>query len=361
MVELLRSVVEFEVLGITVQRYLLAFVAVFCGFLLRKIVTALLGKYALKVTEKTKTKIDDMLVEAVSKPLGVAVFLCGILVASLILQMPDKVTDFVINVFKVVFAVLGCWLLFRLIDVVGEALMSAAGKTESKLDEQLVPLIRKTAKVFVGVVAFVLIVQNMGYSVSGLLAGLGIGGLAVALAAKETLSNLFGSATIFIDKPFRIGDWIKTDDFEGVVEEVGFRSTKVRTFAKTLVTVPNGKLADMVIDNYSRMPKRRVKMTIGVTYDTTAEQMKKAVEAIKRILREHKEVDQEFFLVYFTDFGASSLDIFVYYFTKTTVWEEYLRVREEINLTIMEELEKLGVSIAFPTYTVHLKDHKGDS
>jgi len=358
MVEFLRSIVEFEVFGIAVRQYLLAFVAVFCGFLLRRIVVALLKKYALKVAEKTKTKVDDMLVEAVSKPLGVAVVLCGVLVAVLILRIPDEAMSIVMNIFKVLFAVVGCWLVFRLIDVVAEALGAAAGRTESKLDEQLVPLVRKSAKVFVGVVAFVLIVQNMGYSVSGLIAGLGLGGLAVALAAKETLSNLFGSATIFIDRPFHIGDWIKTDDFEGVVEEVGFRSTKVRTFAKTLVTVPNGKLADMVIDNYSRMPKRRVKMSIGVTYDTTAEQMRKAVETIKRILREHKEVDQEFFLVYFTDFGASSLDIFVYYFTKTTVWEEYLRVREEINLAIMEELEKLGVSMAFPTYTVHLKEQK---
>ncbi len=355
MLEWFRHLLDYEVLGIPAQQYLLSFVVLFGALLLRKIAQAVLEKHLARLAEKTKTKLDDMLFAAISKPLGLAIFLAGILIAVLVLRVPQSVETTVVNAFKVLFAAVATWLLFRLIDVLSEYVASLTRRTESKLDDQLVPLISKAGKLFIGVVAFVLIVQNMGYSVSGLIAGLGIGGLAVALAAKDMLANFFGSATIFLDRPFQVDDWINTEKVEGVVEEVGFRSTKIRTFAKTLVTVPNSVLAGMAIDNFSAMPKRRVKMTVGVTYDTAAAQMEQAVEAIKKLLREHEGVNQDFFLVSFTDFGPSSLDILVYYFTKTTVWEEYLNVRQEVNLAIMHTLESLGLSIAFPTQTVHLQ------
>jgi MscS family membrane protein len=354
MLEWVREISNYQILGIAAQNYLLAFLALFVALLVRRIVRAIIEKHLARLAEKTKTRLDDLLLGAIGKPLGLAILLAGLLVAVMLLGLREDAQVIVTNVAKVLFAAVGTWLVFRLIDVLAEYAGLLAGKTESRLDDQLVPLIRKTAKVFIGVVAFVLIVQNMGYSVSGLLAGLGLGGLAFALAAKDTIANLFGSATIFADRPFRIGDWIKTDKVEGVVEEVGFRSTKVRTFAKTLVTIPNNMLANVAIDNFSAMPKRRIKMTVGVTYETTAAQMGKAVEAIKKILREHEGVDQDFFLVSFTDFGPSSLDILVYYFTKTTVWEEYLKVRQEVNLAIMRALDGMGLSIAFPTHTVYL-------
>lgn len=356
MVEWLRGFLEGDFIGIAVMQYLLAFLAILAALFARSVVRRILERHLMKFAEKTRTKIDDMVLAAFNRPVGVAIMLGGILTALLIMGLPEHVYKIVIDVFKVLFAAVGTWLAFRLIDVLAEVLTGAAARTDSKLDDQLVPFIRKSAKIFVGVVAFVLIVQNMGYSVSGLLAGLGLGGLALALAAQDTLSNVFGSATILLDRPFRVGDWICTDKVEGVVEEVGFRSTKVRTFAKTLVTVPNSVLANLAIDNFSAMPKRRVKIALGVTYETNAEQMEQALEAIKKILREHKDVSQEFFLVSFTDFGPSSLDILVYYFTTTTVWEEYLQVRQEVNLAIMRALEGLGLSIAFPTQTVYVRN-----
>jgi len=354
--KLLDNIIGCRILGIACKNYLLAFAVLFTSLLLKKITRSVLERHFSKLAEKTKTRFDDLLLEALSKPLGLAILLAGVLFAILILGLPADVEAVVINIGKVFFAALGTWLIFRLIDIFSQYIGSLAGKTESKLDDQLVPLVRKTAKVFVGIVAFVLIIQNLGYSVSGLLAGLGLGGLAFALAAKDTISNLFGSATIFADRPFHVGDWIKTEKVEGVVEEVGFRSTKIRSFAKTLITIPNSVLANMAIDNFSAMPKRRVKMTVGVTYETSAGQMEQAVEAVKKILREHEGVHQEFFLVNFTDFGPSSLDILVYYFTATTVWEEYLKVRQEINLAIMSALEGMGLSIAFPTSTVYLQN-----
>jgi len=160
-----------------------------------------------------------------------------------------------------------------------------------------------------------------------------------------------------------VGDWIKTDQFEGVVEEVGFRSTRIRTFAKTLVNVPNSQLANMVIDNIDAMPKRRVKMRIGITYNTTPEKMQQAIAAIEHILQHHAGVDQDFSLVKFDEFQDSSLSIFLYYFTKSANWGDYLQVRQEVNLAIMTALEKLNLEFAFPSRSLYLHqmDHRDDS
>jgi len=252
------------------------------------------------------------------------------------------------------------WALFNLIGVLDIWFSSWASKTESTLDDHLLPFVRKSLRAFVILMAIIMAIQNLGYSISGLLASLGIGGLAFALAAKDTLSNVFGSLMILLDRPFRIGDWIKAGDMEGTVEEIGFRSTKIRTFAKTLISVPNNVIANLPLDNFSRMPKRRIKLTIGVTYDTSAEQMAAAVEKIRELLRQHQAIDQDFWLVNFTDFGASSLDIMVYCFTTTTVWGDYLDARQDLNLKIMQLLEGMGLEIAFPSRTVYLQHQQGD-
>jgi len=201
----------------------------------------------------------------------------------------------------------------------------------------------------------------MGYSISGLLASLGIGGIAIAMAAKDTIANVFGSIMILVDRPFAIGDWVKTSEFEGVVEEIGFRSTKIRTFERTLVNVPNSALANMVIDNIDARNERRIKMRIGLTYDTTPAQMEAAIAGIEAILRDHPGVDQSYKLVKFDEFADSSLSIFLYYFSASKVWAEYLQVRQEINLQIMQLLESLDLEFAFPTQTVHLQKESSDA
>jgi MscS family membrane protein len=200
------------------------------------------------------------------------------------------------------------------------------------------------------------VIQNLGYSVSSLLAGLGIGGLAVALAAQESLGNFFGSISIIADRPFKVGDWIQVGDrVDGDVEEIGLRSTRVRTWSKSQLTIPNKVMAGEIIENWSRMPKRRVKQIVGVTYETKPEDMGALVEDIRELLRADEDVHQEFILVNFTDFGASSLDILVYYFTKTTKWLEHMDVRQRINLKIMKAVNARGLSIAFPTRTVYFE------
>ncbi|MDQ6974500.1 MAG: mechanosensitive ion channel family protein, partial [Mariprofundaceae bacterium] len=229
------------------------------------------------------------------------------------------------------------------------------------LDDQLVPFISKTLKLFLVVTGILVVAQNMGYSISGLIASLGIGGIAVAMAAKDTISNIFGSIMILVDRPFKIGDWVKTSAFEGVVEEIGFRSTRIRTFGKTLVNVPNSQLANMVIENMDARSKRRIKMRIGITYDASPEQVQQAVSAIEKILREHRGVDQSYFLVKFDTFEDSSLSIFLYYFSQSTVWEEYLQVRQEVNIQIMQAIEQLGLEFAFPSMSLYHEKISSDT
>ncbi|MFQ5510225.1 MAG: mechanosensitive ion channel family protein [Candidatus Krumholzibacteriia bacterium] len=345
-------------LGISLQQYVLAFAAILLSVLLRRIFSSLVIRTLRRFAARTATQLDDMLLDAIGPPVSFAFILAGIYAAAVILDLPQEPVDVrtsSIVALQVALVVDVTWLLIRLVDAFAAFLATAAGRTESKLDDQLIPIVRKSLKTFIGLLAFVFIVQNLGYSVGSLLAGLGIGGLALALAAKDTLSNFFGSLAILIDRPFAVGDWIQTSADEGVVEEIGFRSTRIRTFAKTQISVPNAVLSNTVVNNWSRMPIRRVKMVVGVTYESNASQMEKAVAGIRNILRGHKEIYQDFFLVNFTDFGASSLDIFVYYFTTTTVWDEYLRIRQEINIAIMKLVESLGMEMAFPTRTIYHK------
>lgn len=334
----------------------LAFSILLGALVVRRIIHGTFERLARKVTSRSRTDIDDLLVEALSKPVGWSAVVVGFYLALNALRPPAIIVAGGQKLLALGVSLLLTWLMIRLVNVVTKILHRWASRTDSVLDDQLVPLVAKAAKVTVGLLAMLLVLQNLGYSISGLIAGLGVGGLAVALAAQKTLADVFGSVMLLVDRPFTVGDWIRSPDgqVEGVVEEIGFRSTKIRTFEKTLVYVPNSRLADFIIDNIDRRPIRRVWITVGVTYDTTRNRMQAAVEEIRTMLSNHEGVDQGFYIVRFTDFGSSSLDIMVYYFANTTVWDDYLAVREDVNLKIMGILENLELEIAFPTRTLHL-------
>lgn len=339
------------------QQWLAIFILLLISFILERI-SIFFFKKVLKITRKTKTDLDDRIIAKSSRPIGNYILLLGLYIIVQIFKFPGAPVDIksiILTGVKIAVVINTIWLLIRLTDVFGKYLFSKAAKTRSRLDDQLIPIFQKTIRVFLYAICIIYIIQAMGYSISGIVAGLGIGGLAVALAAKDTLANLFGSITLITDRPFRVGDWIRVGDDEGYVEQIGFRSTRIRTFPKTQITIPNSIIANTSINNFSRMPKRRVKMTVGVTYETSADQMEAVVNKIRDLLGNHSEVDQEFSIVNFTDFGASSLDILVYYFTKSTKWAHYLQVRQGINLSIMRIIEESGLSIAFPTRTVYLK------
>ncbi|MBU8870035.1 MAG: mechanosensitive ion channel family protein [Gemmatimonadales bacterium] len=339
----------------TVGQLTLAFAFILAGLLTRAFLNSFLGRKLKSLTAKTETKADDLAGAALINPLGLLLPVIGgyLALRTLLVIRPEWLenTD---RFFKVGIIVVVIWTAFKMADALAVLLTELSSRTESKLDDQIVPLVRKAAKTFLGVLGFILVAQNLGYSVSGLLAGLGIGGLALAMAAKDTLANLFGSIMILIDRPFHVGDWVTFKGGDGVVEEIGLRSTRIRTFAKTVVSIPNQALANATVENHSLMPKRRIKFNLGVTYDSTVEQVENLVKGIEEYLKSNPDIDQEFILVKFTTFNDSSLDLFIYCFTVSTDWTQHLAVRQSVNLRVMKMVEEMGMEIAFPTQTVHL-------
>ena len=247
------------------------------------------------------------------------------------------------------------WFLFNLVEVIDAGLRRLSEKTESKLDDQLVPLVRKSLRIFLVVVFTLFVAQNVfGLDITGWLAGLGIAGLAVSLAAQDSIKNLFGSITVLFDKPFTVGDWIVTDGLEGTVEEVGFRSTRIRTFYNSLITLPNANLINASVDNYGRRRYRRWKTHIGVQYDTTPDQLTAFTEGIRELVRSHPYTRKDYFQVWCHEFAASSLNILIYIFHEVPDWSTELRERERMFIDIVRLADKLGIQFAFPTQTVHL-------
>lgn len=226
-----------------------------------------------------------------------------------------------------------------------------------RLDDasMLIPFLSKVLRIVVVIITVALIGAEWGFSINGLVAGMGLGSLAVALAAKDTLGNIFGGIVIILEKPFSKGDWILTPTAEGTVEDITFRSTKIRTFADAVITVPNAQLADQPITNWSKMGKRRVTFTLPVALDSDRERMMAAIHRIEQLLRDNEQIDPGTIFVKFTDFNESSLGIFIYYFTRSTVWGEYLSVRQEMNLAFMQVLEEEGIKLAYPAQRVFLE------
>ena len=263
-----------------------------------------------------------------------------------------------VKCFRSLVILLLSWGLFRLSDdrLPGKTLL--AEKLGLNDDSFLLPFLSKIFRFLVAALAALMIAQEWNYSISGLLAGLGLGGLAFALAAQDMLSNLFGGLVIFLDRPFSIGDWIQTDDTEGTVEDINFRSVKIRTFSQAVVTVPNSRLVDRPVTNFSRMGKRRVSFTVGLSRDTTAEQMKACTEKIGRMLRENADIEPDTVTVAFDSIGESSLNLMLYFFTKTTDWQKHLQTREEVYYALLRILEEEKARLAFPTRTVRLEDER---
>ena len=247
---------------------------------------------------------------------------------------------------------------YYLVEVPSSWLHSQTEKTESKFDDMLVPVVRKSLRVTVVLFALVSIAQSLSDKpVSALLAGLGLGGLAFALAAQDTIKNLFGSLVIFTDKPFGLGDRINYDGHDGVIEEVGLRSTRLRRLDGHQVTIPNGELANKSIHNIAKRPFIRRIFTLGVTYDTTPEKVSRAKEILEDVLKDHEGMDPKGEMlprVYFSDFSSSSLDFKCMYWYHPPAYWDYMEFTERLNLEILTRFNEAGIEFAFPTQTIHL-------
>lgn len=350
----LPSVFIKDFMGVAIWQMAGLFICLFVAFAARRIVLYLCEGVLSRLTKRTSFEWDDRILEVLGGPVGLFIFTGVLALAFPNLQFGVRVS-LVLRVALTSLATYACiWLFYRLVDVIALYLEDITAHTDTKLDDQIVPILRKTLKTFVVIIGVVFVLQNLNVNVGSLLAGLGLGGLAFALAAKDSISNLFGSIMILIDRPFQIGDWVIIGKVEGTVEEVGLRSTRVRTFYKSLVTIPNAILMNSSIDNMGMRNYRRIKTYLSLTYSTTSEQMEAFVEGVRQIIEANEYTWKDYYHVYFNQFGSSSLDVLLYCFVDTDDWGVELKERHRIFLEIVRLAEEVGVEFAFPTQTLHV-------
>ncbi|MEZ4742106.1 MAG: mechanosensitive ion channel family protein [Bdellovibrionota bacterium] len=342
-----------KTLGLFRWQWIAIFVSILLGFILKSI-TQFSVQILKKITEKSAAQWDEHLVEIIDRPIGLIVASVFWYFSLNVIRLEGFSLTVLLFLVQGIFSFSTIWLVYRLVDVVSDYLNHVARKTESSLDDQLVPLLAKSLRVFVVVFGGLIAVQNFGVNVMSLLAGLGLGGLAFALAAKDTAANLFGSIMILWDQPFRVGDWIKVPGAEGTVEEIGFRSTRIRTFYDSQVSVPNSQIANVEVDNMGRRKFRRITTVLGVTYNTPPSKIEGFIEGIKNILKTNEWTRKDYFHVVFEGYGSSSLNIMLYFFVMVPDWKQELLARQDVYLSILKLAQELGISFAFPTQTLHI-------
>lgn len=325
-------------------------------WLSRKVLANVIFKYLLKLTSKTKTNFDNYLVMGFKYPLHLFFIIWGLYLALYYLPLSPQANILIAKSFRSAIIILITTGFYNLADNLRNLDDELINFISNKIDKILLPFLSKVLKVILVALCVTIIAQEWEYRIDGFIAGLGLGGLAFSLAAKDTISNIFGGLVIITDKPFSIGDWIMAPSVEGTVEDINFRSTKIRTFAQAVVTVPNATLANEPVTNWTRMGKRRITFKLGVMYSTPRKKLASCIEKIRAMLESHPEIHKETIFVRFDSFGESSLDIFLYFFTKTTNWEKFLEVKEDVNFKIMEILEKEEVILAFPSTSVYFEN-----
>ena len=307
-----------------------------------------------------KIKMDESSEQRVCKPVGLLVRACVWYAGTVLIGFPPSILAVILVAVKVFAVVAGIWTAWLLIDMLTQYLLRRASKTATKFDDLFVPLVSRSLKVFVFCVGLVSFAQAFDLPIAGLVSGLGIGGLAIAFAAKDTIANVFGSLTILGDRPFEIGDWVVLDNAEGSVETVGIRSTRIRTFYNSVISVPNSQLMTAVIDNMGRRRYRRFKTHLGLQYGTPPDRIEAFCEGVRELIRLHPYTRKDYFHVYLNQFSASSIDILLYVFWECPDWSTELQERERLLLDILRLAPKVGVSFAFPTQTLHFAPRGGE-
>lgn len=306
----------------------------------------------------TKSIWDDVLVVAARKPLGLAVWLIGITIALTVLgnHYESSLLSYVASLREAVIVICLAWFAWNLISEASVRYLEDQKIKGDEVDHTTIDALSKLGHLIVIIAAVLTLMQTFGFSVSGLLAAGGIGGIAVGFAAKDLIANFFGGFTIYTDRPFVVGDWVRSPDkdIEGVVEKISWRYTQIRRFNKNLIYVPNAVFTTVALENPTRMTNRRIKETVGIRYDDI-NKMAAIVDDVKIMLQMHPDIDTEkTLIVNFNAFNASSVDFFIYTFTKTVVWVDYHAVKQDVLLKVADIITKHGAEIAYPTQTIHI-------
>lgn len=337
--------------------FLVVFFTTASGYLLRW----LLRRLKLHAG-KSKTVWDDAAINAADKPLLAFLWVIGLNIAATItVRHTDAgILQYANDIRAILLIVILAWFLIRFVHEVEAQFLNAPAE-DGRIDPTSSRAISKLLRTSIVITAALMLLQKLGYSISGVLAFGGIGGIAIGFAAKDLLANFFGGLMIFLDRPFSIGDWVRSPDrnIEGTVEHIGWRLTRIRTFDKRPLYVPNAMFASIAVENPSRMTHRRINETIGVRYDDWL-LLPAIVDNIRNMLEQHPGIDsQQTLIVNFDHFNASSLDFFVYSFTKTRDWVEYHQVKQDVLFRIIEIINDTGAEVAFPTQTLHLASAQG--
>ena len=337
----------------TVTHYVIAALFLVGALLLRRVLTTIVFNQLKKFAAKTETTLDDKLFPALEAPAATFVMLLGIFSALKVLKLPEDTDRYIDNGSTVAFSLVTFWALLRGLDALLDHAHEVAREKQMGV-AAFMPWIKKTLVAIFVVLGVLLTVQSLGYNVSTILSGLGIGGLAFALAAQDTIANLFGSIVVAIDQPFKLGETVKVGANTGTVEDIGLRSTKIRLTDRSLVIIPNKTVSSEAIVNLSRFTGRRIEQVLGLTYDTNPEQMEAVVKEIRALIEAEPEVDATAVHVYFRDYSASSLDIWIAYLIKNPDFAKHMALRQRLNLAFMRAVAAHGLEFAFPTSVMHL-------
>jgi len=345
--------------GIPLWQFAASLVFIFLSFVLSRLADFVIGVKARQWARKTATDLDDLLLDLLRGPVKVIVFVVLLHIGIQVYDWPEPLAELISKILKLVVAISVTYLLVKAVEVPLQLWRRRQNvMEEDKAGRELLPLIRRTLQVFVVVVAALVTADNLGMNVTGIIASLSIGGLAVGLAAQDTLGNLFGAVAILMDKPFRVGDRIQLGSIDGVVETIGFRSIRVRNLEGHLVAIPNKEVGNATIINIQLRPNIRTVMNFGLTYGTSPEKVKQATQLLQAVFSEHPKTHDVW--ISFNKFGDFSLNILVIHWWADTNYKAYLAGMQEMNLDIKVRFEQAGIEFAFPTQTLWLKTDSDD-
>ncbi|MDR2910764.1 MAG: mechanosensitive ion channel family protein [Bacteroidales bacterium] len=332
-------------------KWLISALIIISAILLSKLVHWISRNIIAKLINKTKTNIDNVLFEKIEKPIACAIIIFGIWLALKHLFFSEKIGQYINDSYKILIIINTTWLISRVVnEAVREFIQRSIDKSGSdKFDNSVVHTLSKTINAAIWAFGIIIALGQIGVSIGALITGLGIGGVALALASQDTIKNIFAGIVLFVDRPFKIGDRIKIDTFDGVVEDIGIRSVRIRTLDKRLITMSCSKVADSVIENVSSEPVHRVVLSLGLTYNTTPQQMQLALDLLKQMPNFVLEIKNDV-STYFNNYGDFALHItFIYYIRKKADWYE---TQSKVNLKILSLFNENNLKFAFPTNTV---------